>query len=66
MQPTKKILQYDEGNMNQALTAVLNGLSAVTAAMQYSVPKTTLWCKFHGKYIEQRKMGPSTFFPSEK
>lgn len=62
----KKILQYPEVAMQDALKAARNGMPIKTAAKTFNVPRTTLLYKFKGINPEYRKMGPATIFSQEQ
>ncbi|KAF5285695.1 hypothetical protein FQA39_LY16501 [Lamprigera yunnana] len=55
----KKILQYPESTMQEALSATEKGMPVKTASKMFKVPKITLLYKLRGKNPESRKMGPA-------
>lgn len=62
IKPTKRqFFAYSEEDMQKAIEAVKNGMTKKKAAIEYSVPRSTLLRKLSGHVPLRRKMGP----PSE-
>ena len=60
-----KVKQYSEENMAAALRDVRLGKPVATAAKEHSVPRTTLFYKFHGILPENKRMGAPTILSTE-
>lgn len=58
MAPFKRKL-YTKDNLNQAITAVKNGMSKKSASKKYKIPRSTLIAKIAGKY-SNKNSGPGT------
>lgn len=65
MAPSKQP-SYSQEDLQNAISAIENGMSYYRAAILYKIPKTTLIYKKLGKIPMERKMGPDTFLSTSE
>lgn len=58
---SKKICNYADEKMAEAVRAVSHGMPKKTAAKTFGVPRSTLADKISGRYRESKKIGRDPF-----
>lgn len=66
LRQVKRLFNYEESAMVQALDAVKNGMSVNAAAKRFGVPRRTLGDNHKGKTPIERKLGPDSILSKEE
>ena len=66
MAPVKKILNYSNEQLNNALNAISKGISKKMAAAMFKVPRTTLINKIQGRYRDGKRIGRDPYLSCDE